>query len=167
MMVLVQGLVIAILGSALLNDYLHNVYLRIYVDGAVQRYIVAYSAFLGVSVGLIGACMATFLVGGGTKRGTRPNDPSPMVNGALALSSLTVNKPERLVQIATLTSRVGEPSSQSNISGPSPLETSLVSPSEFSGVIFCPAGLPDGLWRLKHRAGDFAIPGCWDYGIFR
>ncbi len=66
-----QSVAIAILGSALLNDYLHNVYLRIYVDEGVQRYIIAYSAFLGVFVGLIGACAATYL----TKRGTRPKDP--------------------------------------------------------------------------------------------
>jgi hypothetical protein len=162
-----QGLVITILGSALFNDYLHNVYLRIYVDGAVQRYIVAYSAFLGVSIGLIGACVGTLLAGAGTKRRTKPKDPSPMMSGALAQPSLTADKPGVVTQVATLTSGVGETPSQSNISGPSHIEASLVFPSGISRVIFCPIGLHDDLWRFKRGTGDFAIPGCWDHRIFR
>lgn len=87
MVVGVQSLAIMVLGLALYNDYLHNVYLRVYVDSAVQRYIVAYSVFVGLFSGLILAIAATTVL---DKRGpvseTKLEDHSPML-GPLAISS--------------------------------------------------------------------------------
>ncbi len=164
----VQSLAIAVLGLALYNDYLHNVYLRIYVDGGVQRYIVAYSAFLGIALGLIGTSAATALLGGArTKRRTKPENPSPMIPSTLAPSLVTLDEQRVLAEVKTPPSIVVEPSLRSNVSSPSSLETSLTYPPGFSGVIFCPAGFPGDFWRLKRRTGDFAIPGCWDSRIFR
>ena len=87
MVVGVQSLAIMILGLALYNDYLHNVYLRVYVDSAAQQYLAVYSAFVGLFSGLILAIATTTVLGRhGPVSETRLGDHSPTL-GPLAISS--------------------------------------------------------------------------------
>ena len=54
-----QSIAVTILGLALYNDYLHNVYLRIYVNGAIQQDFIGYEALLGLCFGMLLAFVAT------------------------------------------------------------------------------------------------------------
>ncbi len=136
MVVGIQSLAIAVLGLALYNDYLHNVYLRIYIDSSVQRYLIAYSAFVGLFSGLILALATTTVLGrGGMASKTKLEEPfsRPGMMAASSQAAIAVDEQRGRPGPLSRSNNVIEQNSRSLIS-----QDRVIVPPSFSESRFPP-----------------------------
>ncbi len=90
-LMIVEALIIGVLSSWVYSEYLYNVYFRIYADSLLVQHITAYTAIVGLSIGLAGSVATLSLWKSLRQARLRLETVTPRVKGSMdrALSNLS------------------------------------------------------------------------------
>ncbi len=108
-LIIIEAIGIAFLGFWTANEYVYNVYFRIYVNSVFVEHLTTYTVALGLGIGLAGTAVATILYKGLREAKTKLDSVAPKIRGSVekVLSSIPAVEPKRTLseQLPVLVSK--------------------------------------------------------------
>jgi len=82
-LIIIEAIGIAFLGFWTANEYVYNVYFRIYVNSVFLAHLTTYTVALGLGIGLAGTAVAAILYKGLREAKTKLDSVAPKIRGSV------------------------------------------------------------------------------------